>query len=516
MEIIYNFVFTLSKKINLPVILIILTGFLFLILVYLRIRRLINPFKRALSLFRKGNYVKTLVYTDYYLEKNPTDKKALILRADTELQLGMYVEAERDYYQLLFKKVKGDGVDTLDVKKKLLKALYHQDRVYETFILAKEILKLERTSAEALYYLALIYLGQLYFHEADRIFKRLMLNRPQTPEIFFAKCINDAQMKRFEDALASINRAIELKENIIYSLVRSSINYFLENYKEAEKEISKLPNYRDAYKEINQYLFYLKLTAMINYMLRSYDRAGLAFKMAVDQIEKNRSSGPGSAFKNVGGAGKTGEKIEKVKSSYGLYGENGRLRTLNSENGIKRNPVADYERRMEKRLSPAVEEYLKLKEVAIEEGKADLFVKRNVNDPFSLLDIDGLTDRTWIHIGYLFSMVKGKMYGEAKEFLLDLRKDHPEIVGLKRIGDLIDEKIEDEKNNAISLEYIREKSVRLADKKKKRYELWEYIEEWEKRIVKPFELIKVAGFSTKKQLNPVILFKKDTKFTLDF
>ncbi len=501
MTVFYNFLYQILKKINLPILLLILVGAVAFIFIIIRLRRLINPLKKAKSLYERKNNLKALVFTDYYLEKNPLSKEALFLKANIELELGLYRDAERDYYSLLYKKVKGDGIDTFKIKEKLLKALYEQDKIYETYLLSKEILSIEKENAEGLYFLALIYLGQLYFHEADKILRRLILNRPMYSQAYFAKSINDAQMRRYEDALVSINRAIELEDRDLYHLIRASLYYFNEDYNKAYEEISKLKNIRSHYESGNQYLFYLRLYSMINYKLRFYDRAVLTFKRAMDFVEKTK--------KEI-----KGEKDSNDKG-YSVYGEDGRVKKQSKK---VVNPVADYERKMgiKKKLSPVLEEYLRLKEVAIEEGKVDYIVKRNINDPFSLLDIDGLTKRTWIHIGYLFSLIKAGVLDKAKDFAIRFRVEHPEIIGLRRVIDLIDEKIEDEKIGRLTIDYLREKTKKLADKKKKRYELWEYIEEWEKRVLRPFELLDVAGFSTRKQLNPVILFKKDTKFALDF
>ena len=536
---IYNFLYKLSGEVNLFVPISIIIGFTIVLIVIIRLRKIINPLKKAKALRAKGNNVRALVYVDFFLEKYPLSKEGLLLKADIETDLGLYPQAEGDYFRVLYSKTKGDGIDSFEIKKRLLKTLFEQDKIYQTFELAREILSRERTSAEALFYLSLIYMGQLYFREADKILKRLTLNRPKMAEAFYLQAVNFVQLRMFTDAMASINRAIELdEEKKIYHLVKAAIGYFDENYSLADEELKKLSDKRENYETVKRYLFYLKLNAMVNYRLRYYDRATLIFRIAVDLVSKEKSS-----YREGEGRVYSGKNIAQEKKGF-VYGENGKLKSekqgvfqkgsmlssVNFQDSLNRvdpenpnlnpdlNPVEDYERRMglRKNISPEIEEYLRLKEVAIEEGKTELIAKRNIHDPFQLLDIDGLTDRTWLYMSYGFALAKGSQYKQSRDFFVKMRKDHPEIIGLKRIIDLLNEKIEDSKTAKITLEGIRKRSETLMDKKKKRYELWEYIQEWEKRIVRPYDLMEVSGYSTRKLLNPAILFKKDTKFTLDF
>ena len=509
---IYNFLYRVSGEVNLFVPLGIVIGFSILLISFIKLRKLINPLKKAKFLRDRGNNLKALVYVDLFLEKKPVNKKGLLLKADIETDLGLYPEAEGDYFRVLYKKTAGDGLDSGEIRKKLLKTLYEQDKIYQTFELAKDILSREKNCAEALFYLSLIYMGQLYFKEADKILKRLTLNRPKMPEAFFIQAINFVQLRMFSDAMASINRAIELKEKELYLLIKAAIAYFDDNYNLAKDELGKISDKMDNYESIKQYLFYLKLNAMVNYRLRYFDRAALIFKIAINQAVKEKPKYRNLENQNI--------KQINMKDKSIIYGENGKLKEIKQPDFHKNlavNPVEEYEKKMglRKNISPEIEEYLKLKELAVEEGKTELIAKKNMHDPFRLLDIDGLTDKSWIYMSYGFALAKGGKYEEAREFFRKMRKEHPEIIGLKRLIELINEKIKDS-NSKIDLEYMRKKAEIIMEKKKKRYELWEYIQEWEKRIIRPFELIDISGYSTKKQLNPVILFKKDTKFTLDF
>ena len=451
---VYNYLYKLSTEINLFIPLGIVIGFTVLLIIFLKFKRLINPLKRAKILRERGNNLKALVYVDLFLEKNQLSKEGILLKADIETDLGLYAEAEGDYFRVLYTKTAGDGVDTLQIKKRLLKTLYEQDKIYQTFELAKEILLRERSCAEALFYLALIYMGQLYFREADKILKRLTLNRPKMPEAFYVQAINFTQLRLFSDAMASINRAIEIEDRIFYHLLKAAISYFDENYELAAEELGKLPNKRDEYDTRKQFIFFLKLNAMVNYRLRYFDRSVLMFKMAMDQLIKEKP------------VHKTGRKIitgTNVKKKGVLYGENGKLKSIDSgvfqANSISNslniktsvNPVEEYEKRMgiRKNISPEIEEYYKLKELAVEEGKTELVVKRDIHDPFQLLDIDGLTDKSWINVSYGFLLVKNGRFEEANKFFKKMRKEHPEIIGLKHLIELIDEKIEDSKVSKI-------------------------------------------------------------------
>ncbi|HUT66552.1 MAG TPA: tetratricopeptide repeat protein, partial [Spirochaetota bacterium] len=117
------------------------------------LRKKLNPFRRATSLYEAGHLKRAFSLLLLELEKNPRNKQALLMRAEIHIQQEEYSDAERWYYRLIGLKKPGDGIDTFDIKQRLLKPLYHEQKLLDLLNLSKEILHTEKNSPPALYYL---------------------------------------------------------------------------------------------------------------------------------------------------------------------------------------------------------------------------------------------------------------------------------------------------------------------------------------------------------------------------
>ena len=123
-------------------------------------RRKLNTFTRAERFFEAGHFKRAFTFLLIELERNPSNKKALYMKADIHLKREEYGEAERNYYRLIDLKRPGDGIDPFEIKQKILCPLYRQNKLLELYKVSKDIFNTEKNNAEALYYLALLYLAQ--------------------------------------------------------------------------------------------------------------------------------------------------------------------------------------------------------------------------------------------------------------------------------------------------------------------------------------------------------------------
>lgn len=455
-----------------------------LVLLVLFFKKRINIYTRALRSAEKGNVKKAKVLLSIEIQKNPSNKEALLRKADIEFQSAEYAEAEKDYYRLIDLKAPGDGVDDFEVKKKLLLPLYAQDKLYETYKVIKEILNVERSNADALYFLGLIYLGQLLYEEAFVTLQFLIRSRPRFHQALFAACVAAAQKRDFEKALELINRALGVHAEPVYSLVKAGICAFLENFSEALRIIQTLPSAPKAYERREQFLFYLRLSAFCHYMKGSFDRATELYKYGYSQ-----PTDKGDIKKNKG---------------LMVYDEFGRLGNAPHEKDDGKKEQG----------GSVLDNYYRLKEVAIESGKGDRFQKGRSSST-TLLDLEGLTHKSREALNVGFCLIKAGHYREAYNFMKDMREKYPEIIGLRRILDHIDEKIKEEsaeKKSPEGIEQLGRSTQRIIRNKKKRYELWEYIETWEREIIRPFQLMSIAGFTTNKQLRQILLLNDRGNF----
>ena len=156
--------------------------------------------------------------------------------------------------------------------------------------------------------------------------------------------------------------------------------------------------------------------------------------------------------------------------------------------------------------TPLFDEYYRLLEVAAEQGKK-LPPPRK---PSGMLDLKGLYRSTEAGLDLCFAMLREGALEQARDLMADLRKQQPEVLGLKRLAQLIDE--EQERTMSMRRDAphkLRSSSTeRVIRGKGRGYKLWEYVEEWERRAVRPYELLIITGFTSRKMLSPGILLSK--------
>ncbi|MGQ9616064.1 MAG: tetratricopeptide repeat protein [Spirochaetota bacterium] len=456
---------------------------MFLLIIY--ITRRIHPLRKAERFRESGNLEKALFFIALAIRKNPFNRGALRLRAEIEVQLEQFSEAARDYFKLLYLKTPGDGVDIFEVKQNLLLPLYHSGHLIELYTLCQELLKREKENPHALYYLSLIYIGQRYYREAAKYLEILVRNRPVFHEGLFAYAVSVLQEKRFDEAYKYITKALEVKDNILYRLCKAAMLYFTGNFIDCAAILDTLPGSSSRFDNKKQYLFALKLGALCFLKRGEYIRAVELFRKRYEALQEKGDSKT---------QGLTASKL-------GIYDERGKIRFSN-----------DAEKKEKKQSKPSpFEEYFRLKEVALEEGV--------VSPGFAafppqkrILDLEGFSLLTEAGIDLVFSMIKGGLIDEAITFLRMLRKNHPELLGAGKLVDMVAEKKEQTRKTAagsqVNTEKLRESTERIIKKKKRRYELWEYLEEWERNAVKPYELLIVASLTSTRRLDPSVLFSK--------
>jgi len=452
------------------------------VFVYLFFKKKTNPFNRALKMYAKGNIEKSRVLLRIELNKNPTNRKALHLIADIECQEGDYRNAEKDYYRLLDLKKPGDDIDVQIVRKKLLEPLYRQEKLSETLNMIRQILSLEKTNAISLYYLSLLYLGQLYYKEAEVFLEKLIRNRPEMSQALFAYSVTLAQVHNFENSLQYMKKVMEIEEKPLYRLCLAVIYYLNRNYSISRDTLTQIKKAERVFSS-KQYLLFLRLDAFVNYMLGSYIEAGRKFKNLYEYYNK------GEPDKNI------------LVGDAGIYNEFGKKKNISA---IK--PVQD------KKTSSIFKEYFELKEIALEQNGALRFKQSEELSSSRFLGIEGLTSQTWAAMDYGFAMIKCGELEKAHNFFLSLKKEYPEIIGLKGFLQLISEKIEVAHNKMEHFNNISNLTEKVISRGKRKYELWEYIARWEKDSIRPYHLLIAGGFTTRKQLNPALLYRATKLF----
>jgi tetratricopeptide (TPR) repeat protein len=439
---------------------IILSIVVFLILVPLRNK--MNPMRRAGRNYDRARYERALVLLALELERNPENRQALLMRADAEKALGRFPDAARDYHRLIHLKKPGDGIDVLDVKKRLLEPLYREQSLLELHTTCSEILKIEATSPEATYYMGLLYLGQMYYDRAARVLAALVRNRPNMAEAQFALGLSQLQRSAFDDAVRALNRALSLLESTLHRICTASAYYFAGNYRQSLDMLRTVPQRQDSFDTLKQYLFSLKLRAFCHYKTGRYERAVQLLQVYYNHGK--REGGTAAALYTRDGSLQAVAPNESVSSDFG--------------------------------------DYYRLKEVAAEEG-----VRRVPGNTRRIHDLEGLTRITEAAIDLGFAMVRAGLLREATEHLTRVRSEHPEILGLGRILHLLE--VERERESALEGNdpgRFRAKSTERVVKGGGRgFKLWEYLEEWERNAIRPYQLLVISEFTASKMLSPRIL-----------
>ena len=435
----------------------------------LSLRSRINPLRRAQRQYEKGRYEKTLLLLAVQLDKNPDNRPALLLRADTESKVERYDEAAKDYHFLIRVKKTGDGIDVLTVKKRLLHPLYRIESLLELHALCTEILKEEANCPEALYYLSLLYIGQAYFDVASETLKVLIHNRPNMGEAHFALGLSDVQRARYAEAISYLDRSLEINTDNLGLLCSAAAYYFNGDYSTCSDRLRKIPQRIEAFPVRKQYLFSLRLRAFCHYRVGRYERAVHLLQLVYTMAQQKQS--PSGRLYNSRGMVQKGNTAEAGASLF--------------------------------------DEYYRLREVAAEQGKTVPPPKK----PSGLLDLKGLYRSTEAGIDLCFTMLRAGSLEQARSLMADLRKHQPEVLGLKRLIELIDE----ERERIISMQNDAPQTVRSAStervirRKGRGYKLWEYVEEWERRAIRPYQLLIIAGFTSRKMLSPGVLLSKRRK-----
>ncbi len=504
----------------------IIAGF-FLLSVYFSLRRKFNIFKRAERNYNRGKRHRALVLLSTLLEKKTSDKQALLMKADIERDQGDYASAEKDYYRLIDFKKSGDGIDVFEMKGRLLLPLYRQDKLLETLNLSGELLSIEKGNAEALYYLGLIFISQLYYKDAVKILERLIYNRPLMHQALFAGAVTLVQLKDFEKSLLYIKRALALDSNSFYKLIYAGIQYLMENYTRAKDTVKGIPVKEKALDTVKQFIFSLRLNAFCSSMLGLFDEAIAGFKTIHElSIKSKKNVEPGT------NAGMVYDEFGKKNA--GWPSDKGASPIIGQQSDKEVSPIigqqSDKEaspiigQQSDKGASPATGDsplhtYFRLKEVAIDEGEIAAARSEGLTSSKQFLDLMGLSAQTRAALDVGLCLVKSGRFSEAHSFLKEIKTQHPEVLGMHKVLGLIEEQeknVSGKKKGDTDYPAIRRSTEKIIKEKRGRYELWEYIREWEKNSIRPYHLLILSDITSKKQLSPILLLKVKDNFKLDF
>jgi hypothetical protein len=248
--------------------------------------------------------------------------------------------------------------------------------------------------------------------------------------------------------------------------------YLKDDFKGCMELLRTVPQREDAFDSRKQYLYSLRLRAFCNYRLGRYERA-----LHTLQVLYNLRRGAGKRLAN-------------------LYDRR--------DAGIARGRPEDTH--TEAKVESALSGYYRLREVAAEEGR----VQTSSGGSRRFLDLDGLSPVTESALDLGFTMLRSGNIEAAIDFFTKLREEHPELLGLGRIIQLIGTEQERVRSS-------REDGPRSLSKKStervvrgggRGYRLWEYIESWEKNAIRPFHLLIMAGLTSGKMLSPGVLLSK--------
>ena len=131
----------------------------------------------------------------------------------------------------------------------------------------------------------------------------------------------------------------------------------------------------------------------------------------------------------------------------------------------------------------------------------------------------GLSAQTRAALDVGLCLVKSGRFSEAHSFLKEIKTQHPEVLGMHKVLGLIEEQeknVSGKKKGDTDYPAIRRSTEKIIKEKRGRYELWEYIREWEKNSIRPYHLLILSDLTSKKQLSPILLLKVKDNFKLDF
>jgi len=471
-----------------------LTGFF----IFLHLVKRMNPYKRALRFYERGYLDKALMFTAVELDKNPDNRKALEMKADIEVKRNLDEAALNDYYRLVGFKRPGDGVNVLKIKKKMLLPLYRNEHLLELHTVCSEILKSEKNDPDALYYMAVLYTGQMYYREAVRLLEKLFIKKPDMAEARFLYSVVLCQEKDFSKALSEIKRARSLHDEDLYRIIHAAVLYLSGKYHDALAILRSVSRFGTALFNQKKAYFIKRLNAFCLYRTTEYEQAASLFKLLYNETKKWRAQ-----------SSKEANKDTYKTAGLSTYDETGRVKKR--ELLLRKDARATEE--------TVLGDYYRLKEVALEERKLGML---KTPPPLNrLLDIEGLGYETQAALDYGFALMKSGNFSKAINFLNNVSRGHPEVIGLNRLialfekeekkGDWTGTSANGNIKNDMSAGSIQNQSSASTARKKTIFSLSQYIKEWEKNAIKPYQILIISDMISRKQLSPVILFSGKKK-----
>jgi tetratricopeptide (TPR) repeat protein len=481
-------------------------GALAILSLVLSIRGRWNPYRRAVKYYQKGHPARAHTLLRFVLDKSPTDRRALLLKSDIEAETGKFADAEKGYHRLLDLKQPGDGIDPFQVRVKLLKPLYRGQKLLEVFELCTRILSIEKSNPEALYHLGLVYLGQLYYPEAARVLSVLLKNRPRFTDARFAAAVTDVQLRDLDAAERHIRMVLAEEERPLPMLVLASIHFYRENYPACLSVLESMKGVKKSLERKDRNRYHLRLEGLCRCLNGDHEKAVERFRELYQELRSEPGSGVSLSEELGSGSGKpAARKTAAGKNSQRLYNEFGRI-------GTPAAPEADEEESGGSgtgAVSPTIRDYYRLKEVVREEGKHDRSARGALTSSDALLDVEGLTEATWCGLSLVFSLIGAGNPQEALQRVNELRMEHPEVLGLGKIVRLVEEAVREKSEKEVEAggAFSVERSTRkITHEKKRRFELREYRDAWAKELIRPYQLVQMCGFASKKRLNHGLLF----------
>ncbi len=491
-----NSIFELALKI--PISILAGAGAIFVcalagFFILLHLSKRMNPFKRALRFYERGYLNKALMLSALELDKNPDNRKALELKADIEVKRNLDEAALNDYYRLVGFKRTGDGVNVMEIKKKMLLPLHRNEHLLELYTVCSEILKSEKNDPDALYYMAVLYAGQMYYREAARLLERLLVHSPGMAAARFLYSAILCQEKDFSKALSEIKQARSLDDRELYRIIYAGALYFSGKFGDAASVLRSVSHTTGAVNSQKKSYFIRRLNAFCLYRTGEYEKAASSFKSLYNEARRWRAQ-----------AGSSGKKEAAGPSGISVYDETGRVKMR--EQALPREAGAAE--------STVLGDYYRLKEVALEERKLGMLkTPPSLN---RLLDIEGLSYETQAALDYGFAVMKSGNFSEAIDFFKKIRRGHPEVIGLNRLVALVEKEgrkvgvagtpAGGNMENSASAEGIGHQLQVRASRKKTSFSLPQYVNEWEKNAIKPYQLLIISDLVSRKQLSPVMLF----------
>jgi len=531
-------------------------GGIALLLLALFVKDRINPFKKAKDHFEKGHHHRALSFLAIVLQRQPSNRAALLMRADIERSRGLHEEAEQDYERLIYLKKPGDGIDLLDAKRKLLKPLHAQGKLYETLTTAKEILSQSGSDPDALYYLGLVYLGQLYYKEAWKIFQRLLSARPNMESALFAASVALIQLRDCERAVDLLKKALSRVDEPLYRLLWAGAYYLMGNFKGAGEMLRGIAGAQPAFASKKQLELLMRLAAFSSLGLRNPGGAGKWFAALGKLVEREARPGAGGKL----GAGRreadgparragaeflkmAGARLGKggVQKMTGVYNQFGKLEAEKpKERACETQGLRDTGNRAgrgrDTAEGPPLADFYRMKEVFREEGRWPVKTGEIETSGGSLLDIEGLSRRTWALLDIGLNLVRENRLERARGLFEEMSRTCPEVLGVKKLVDLLGESekppgvpdtagpggarnpqsARDGRGPSPGGAHVSERTRRVLERGKRRYELRDYLEAWEQNGVRPYHLMMASGLAARSRLDPRLLFTADGRFALDF